>query len=177
MSSLGLAMATWCPRLGRAVGLTVSLYLLAAVGWCCAIAAIARGRGAEQLMMGSPFFWPGAVTDSVSRLSNNGTWAAAVIWTLVYALIALMLLAATLATFNRCLGRVSNRVFLLPHGAAGPSPDSPGTVSGRGLFQDESGFSSLIDTARPREDNHGCPMREPGRANHGCGECSDTTLS
>ena len=27
-------------------------------------------------MMGSPFFWSGAVTDSVSRVSNNGTWAA-----------------------------------------------------------------------------------------------------
>lgn len=58
--------------------------------------------------MGSPFFWSGAVTDSVSRLSNNGTWAAAILWTLVYALLAVVLLAATLATFNRCLGRVSN---------------------------------------------------------------------
>ena len=43
VASLGLAMATWCPRLGRAVGLTVSLYLLAAVGWCLAIAAITHG--------------------------------------------------------------------------------------------------------------------------------------
>ena len=55
-------------------------------------------------MMGSPFFWSGAVTDSVNRFSNNGTWVAAILWTLVYALLALVLLAATLATFNRCLG-------------------------------------------------------------------------
>ena len=59
VASLGLAMATWCPRLGRAVGLTVSLYLLMAVGWCFAIAAITHGPGAEKVMMGSPFFWSG----------------------------------------------------------------------------------------------------------------------
>ena len=117
VASLGLAMATWCPRLGRAVGLTVSLYLLATVGWCCAIAAIAHGPGADKLMMGSPFFWPGAVTDSVSRVTNNSTWIAAVIWTLVYAMIASVLLTATLATFNRCLGRVSNHTPIFPRAA------------------------------------------------------------
>ena len=128
VASLGLAMATWCPRLGRAVGLTVSLYLLVAVGWCFAVAAITHGPspGAEKVMMGSPFFWSGAVTDSVSRLSNNGTWAAAILWTLVYALLALVLLAATLATFNRCLGRVSNHAPIFPVAAvatvAGPHP-------------------------------------------------------
>jgi ABC-type transport system involved in multi-copper enzyme maturation permease subunit len=100
VASLGLAMATWCPRLGRAVGLTVSLYLLATVGWCCGVAAVIRTPAADRLMMGSPFFWPGAVTDSVSRVSKNGTWEAAILWTLVYALLALVLLAATLVTFN-----------------------------------------------------------------------------
>jgi ABC-type transport system involved in multi-copper enzyme maturation permease subunit len=108
ITSLGLAMATWCPRLGRAVGLTVSLYLLVTVGWCCAIMAIARGPDSEKFMMGSPFFWPGAVTDGVSRFPLQGIWGPAVFWTMVYALSAVVLLAATLATFNRCLGRVSN---------------------------------------------------------------------
>jgi hypothetical protein len=56
VASLGLAMATWCPRLGRAVGLTVSLYLLVTVGWCLVVTALTRGPDAEKLMMGSPFF-------------------------------------------------------------------------------------------------------------------------
>ena len=66
------------------------------------------------------------MTDSVSRLSNNGTQGAAILWTLVYVLLALVLLAATLATFNRCLGRVSNHSPIFPAAAvataAGPHP-------------------------------------------------------
>jgi hypothetical protein len=54
------------------------------------------------------------LTDSVSRVTNNGTWIAATLWTLVDALLAAVLLAATLATFNRCLGRVSNRTPARP---------------------------------------------------------------
>jgi ABC-type transport system involved in multi-copper enzyme maturation permease subunit len=103
VTSLGLAMATWCPRLGRAVGLTVSLYLLAAVGWFFAIFAIGDSPAWASLMMGSPFFWPGAVTEGVVRYAVNDRLPAAIAWTLVYALAALVLLAATLSTFDRCL--------------------------------------------------------------------------
>jgi ABC-type transport system involved in multi-copper enzyme maturation permease subunit len=109
ITSLGLAMATWCPRIGRAVGLTVSLYLLVTVGWLFLVVGIQGDFQSRSLMMGSPFFWPGAMTAVVSHGSQPDVWAAATPWTLAYALTALMLLVATLATFNRCLGRVGGR--------------------------------------------------------------------
>jgi ABC-type transport system involved in multi-copper enzyme maturation permease subunit len=108
ITSLGLAMATWCPRLGRAVGLTVTLYLVVTVGWMFLIIAMRNDFDERGLMMGSPWFWSGMMT---ATLRGNGpnepdTWAWGYIWILVYTLAALTLLAATLATFNRCLGRV-----------------------------------------------------------------------
>jgi ABC-type transport system involved in multi-copper enzyme maturation permease subunit len=109
ITSLGLAMATWCRRIGRSLGLTVTLYLLVTVGWLFTIVAIHNGGmpDARYLMMASPFFWAGIVVVDVSSgrfWGDNLDWA--VTWILAYALTALALLAATLLTFNRCLGRL-----------------------------------------------------------------------
>ncbi len=110
ITSLGLAMATWCPRLGRAVGLTVSLFLLVTVGWLFLIVAMGNGPGERSAMMGSPWFFPGMMTDDVLRSGPDPrSWSSAIFWTFFYALTALFLLGATLATFNRCLGRAGNR--------------------------------------------------------------------
>ncbi len=109
VTSLGLAMATWFSRLGRAVGLTVSLYLLVTVGWMLMIMTVAAHPNAEAPMMGSPFYWAGVVT---FRARVNGVaelWDPAVGWTLAYAVSAGIVLAATLATFDRCLGRVERQ--------------------------------------------------------------------
>jgi ABC-type transport system involved in multi-copper enzyme maturation permease subunit len=109
ITSLGLAMATWCPRLGRAVGLTVSLYLLVAVGWLFLVVGIRNGFDSRGLMMGSPWFWSGMMTAAARRGSPDEAWTPGYCWTLAYALTALVLLAATLKTFDRCLGRVESR--------------------------------------------------------------------
>jgi ABC-type transport system involved in multi-copper enzyme maturation permease subunit len=109
ITSLGLAMATWCPRPGRALGLTVSVYLLVTVGWMFAASTLRGGPTSDHLMMGSPFFWAGAVTDGLAHEPPRGFRDAAFAWTLVYAMAAPGLLGATLATFNRCLGRVDSR--------------------------------------------------------------------
>ena len=89
ITGLGLGMATWCPRLGRAVGLTVSVYLLVTVGWLFAVMAFGHGPGTEELLMGSPFFWAGAMTDDVLRSGVHGHQGATIFWTLFYAATAL----------------------------------------------------------------------------------------
>ena len=104
ITSLGLAMATWCPRPGRAVGLTVTLYLLVAVAWLF-LAGLQRGPSSDRLLMCSPFFWSGQVTDSAVRGSDR-EWNAAIGWIVAYGTSGLVLLLAALSTFNRCLGRV-----------------------------------------------------------------------
>lgn len=104
VTGLGLAMATWSRRLGLAVGLTVGLYLLVNVGWL--FGAIAVMPDPDQWIMGSPFAWVAVVTDDLGRERWVQHLGAAVGWMMLYAASAVALLAATLKTFDRCLGRV-----------------------------------------------------------------------
>ena len=110
ITSLGLAMATWCPRLGRAVGLTVSLYLLVTVGWLFADHGDRERPGTNEPHDGQPLvLLAGMMTANLRHGADRDVWTSAIFWTFFYALTALVLLAATLATFNRCLGRAGNR--------------------------------------------------------------------
>ena len=61
------------------------------------------------------------------RAFLNHLWNAAIGWTLAYGLAALALLAATLKTFDRCLGRVEGRAQPQP----GPSLESERMVRRR----------------------------------------------
>ena len=107
ITGLGLAMATWCARLGRAVALTVSAYVLVTVGWMFMGLWYRSGPDGEGLMMASPFFFAGELAADLCGPGNGREhigWA--VFWTVVYGMAALVFLGATLASFNRCLGRV-----------------------------------------------------------------------
>jgi ABC-type transport system involved in multi-copper enzyme maturation permease subunit len=107
VTGLGLAMATWCARLGRAVALTVSCYVLVAVGWLFVGLESRSGPASEGLMMASPFFYPGELAADLCGPGNGRShigWA--VFWLEAYAFASVSLFAATLLSFNRCLGRV-----------------------------------------------------------------------
>ena len=70
ITSLGLAMATWCRRVGRAVAATVVIYVAIAAGWMFLVMALARmGPRTEGLLMASPFFSAGT---SAFELASNG---------------------------------------------------------------------------------------------------------
>lgn len=117
ITSLGLALATWMPRMSRAIGLTSGLYLAVLIG------AIPAGRivfGAVPREPGAGFaaaspFWGvgfssaliGGTVGSGYDLRTYSAWLA--FWIVAYALAALALLLATLSTFDRCLGRVETR--------------------------------------------------------------------
>ncbi|WP_406696231.1 hypothetical protein V5E97_35110 [Singulisphaera sp. Ch08] len=107
ITGLGLAMATWCARLGRAVALTVSAYVVVAVG-CLFIGMLFQSQhSGEGLMMASPFYFAGVLAADICGPGGGRQhleWA--VFWIVVYSMADLGLLGATLATFNRCLGRV-----------------------------------------------------------------------
>ena len=131
ITSLGLAVATWIPRLGRAITVSVLSYLLVAAGWpflmnmlpaSPAFAAIPWNQQPDWngLCLASPFFGIYASTEKACRLWNdsyspwirygpslwqeNPAWP--LIWIGVYLTIALLLAVATLLTFDRCLGRM-----------------------------------------------------------------------
>lgn len=119
VTSLGLALATGFARLGRAVGVTVTCYVLLTVGWFfLVVAGFPRGGpSAEGWLMASPF--AGALLASVAIFhpleSGFGPpnsylgWGLA--WSIVLGSAALALLVWSLANFNRCLGRVEGPVL------------------------------------------------------------------
>jgi hypothetical protein len=99
---------------------TVTLHVLVTVGWLFLVMMLGRGpASSEGPMMGSPFFWAGELTFEISnqRLGiDHIGWA--IFWATAYAFAAVVLLAATLATFNRCLGRVEGRLSPFAHPGA-----------------------------------------------------------
>jgi ABC-type transport system involved in multi-copper enzyme maturation permease subunit len=132
ITSLGLALATWIPRLGRVITVSVLAYILVAVGWPIVLEVLPALPAFRTnpfqpppdwhgLILASPFFGIYATTERASRwsygsdpffsrgfgrplLENDPTWP--LIWIGVYSAIALILAFATLRTFDRCLGRV-----------------------------------------------------------------------
>jgi ABC-type transport system involved in multi-copper enzyme maturation permease subunit len=118
ITSLGLALATWLPRMGRAIGLTAGLYLVVLIG-AIPIGTILFGKGPAGARDGfaaaSPFGGVGlssAVFGGAAGPRHNiGKQAAwLVFWIVAYGLVAFGLLLATLKTFNRCLGRIDDRL-------------------------------------------------------------------
>ncbi len=114
ITSLGLALAVWVRSLGRAVGLTVTLYCLLAVGWLFLCVALTNpSTGGEYWAMGSPFFCAGALTaeigESSNRMRDQSFVGWGLVWTVVFAFMAIALLNTTLATFDGCLGRMCER--------------------------------------------------------------------
>jgi ABC-type transport system involved in multi-copper enzyme maturation permease subunit len=112
ITSLGLAMATWVPRLGRAVAYTVIVYVLAAVGSPFVVMAFFSsddilGPGLAEV---SPFFGSAFLIARLQRsigdhMDSVGYWA--IFWTLTYLVAAAVLYFLALLTFNQHLGRTA----------------------------------------------------------------------
>jgi ABC-type transport system involved in multi-copper enzyme maturation permease subunit len=116
ITSLGLALATWLPRMGRAIGLTAGLYVIVLIG------AIPAGRlffgdgpdGAGAGFAAASPFWGvgfssamfGGTAGPQHHMRKQAAWL--VFWIVAYGLVAFGLLLATLKTFNRCLGRLDD---------------------------------------------------------------------
>jgi hypothetical protein len=108
---LGLGLATWVARFGRAVALSVTAYVIVAAAPVFVLLALrGGGPGMEGLAMGSPWFGVGEMSFEISRVGqslDHGGWAVA--WAFLYTVAALLLYLTTQATFDRSLGRVTVR--------------------------------------------------------------------
>jgi hypothetical protein len=135
--SLGLALATWFKRPARAIATTLTLYILATIAWPIlselGLAAWVSWAGQPAdlgemiwLLNGvgsvSPLLGPNASASGIEYgltpreraslwLMESGSCLAALT-------LAAGLLALTVATFDRCLGRVSER----PRETGSPAP-------------------------------------------------------
>jgi ABC-type transport system involved in multi-copper enzyme maturation permease subunit len=113
ITSMGLALATWIPGLGRAVGVTVGLYTMMCLGWI-PLSFVFFGDGPADdgvgVSAGSPLMGVGIYSMLLSGIAPAheaiGQVAWMGFWTAAYSGVALALLLATLGTFNNCLGRI-----------------------------------------------------------------------
>lgn len=136
VTSLGLAMATWIPRMGRAAAVTVGLYSFLCIGWIpLALILFGEAPGDDGLGVGAGSPLMGVVAYS-RMLAGDGLphefagqtlWT--LFWTIAHAAAALCMLLATFATFNRCLGRIDDPTIMdrddsTPVGETAPVPSA-----------------------------------------------------
>ena len=154
--SWGLLLATWVPRLGRAVALSVVAYFLFGFGWPLLIELLFSQFFVSQtvpwydqshvlhdcLISLSPFVGPMTAINRLYQVEFHGRgpiWLGIGLVILVKTAIAGLLLWLTTRTFDRCLGRVSE--------SRAPTLSLPASLhrSGKGdLFTSSSDFSIRI---------------------------------
>ena len=114
--SMGLALATWLSRQGRATASCVAGYVALSIGWPALILALAGGNAHQNdrvvvpLVFGSPLLGTlfGTLGLSGARLPGEAVdiWIGCGLWVAIYGALATFLYEATVATFDRCLGRI-----------------------------------------------------------------------
>lgn len=125
-TSLGLALATWISRPGRALAVSVSAYLFLTIGWPIIVGVgidpILRRQipgnydnvwsVAQGLLSVSAFggqIVPLEPLTMTYHATRNQMWIISGAVLVVLIIIAFAVLLPTMATFDRCLGRVSDR--------------------------------------------------------------------
>lgn len=115
ITSLGLALATWISRQGRAAALCASCFVAVCVGWPLLCFMLLSNTWPEHTAMNaamlSPFFGFVQLAEYASNagLASERSLVWLSVWTTVLSLGAAALLAATHLTFNQSLGRVTAR--------------------------------------------------------------------
>ena len=113
--SIGVALATWIPRVGRAVGTSVVLFVVLGIGWpFVEVLFISEFFNydhelTEPLLGLSPAIGPFVSLSILGGLTNQPrtwTWISLAVVVLIKLAGAAILLGLTILTFNRCLGRV-----------------------------------------------------------------------
>lgn len=116
LTSLGLGLATWVSRPGRAAAITAGMYVSMTLGWVPLsqmLMSNALGRNSEGLMGGSPLAGVGMLCTQIYQpggtieVTETVQWT--VFWTVAYGAVASGLLLMTFETFNGFLGRMYER--------------------------------------------------------------------
>jgi ABC-type transport system involved in multi-copper enzyme maturation permease subunit len=113
LTSLGLALATWLPRAGRAVVASLLAYVLSTAGGSILVALTMWPWAQEKYLMFNPFFGVAWATQRADEARDvDLAWALLVI--AGHLAVAGILLVATRLTFDRCLGRIPDEPLHVP---------------------------------------------------------------
>jgi ABC-type transport system involved in multi-copper enzyme maturation permease subunit len=115
LTSFGLAVATWTTKPGRAVAITMAAYIGVTVGWLFLVALLLPNGGGSTgpgLISASPFCGPLFLgSESSRRYPPDVRWFELLtwifFWCVVYAGITVAFFLAAVASFDRCLGRMT----------------------------------------------------------------------
>jgi hypothetical protein len=113
ITSLGMALATRFARVECALIVSAAASVLVTVAWIPFVAFVFRSSNVSLgLAAASPFLGIGILTNSILQ-SSAADWNTRVgwcqFWIAAYAVTSVVLLAATLVSFDRCMGRASSR--------------------------------------------------------------------
>ncbi len=152
VTSVGLALATWMRRLGRAVAVSVASYAFVAFGWIILLELgivtpllswlglfgpddhQAENFFAEVLASACPLggqLFPFETATGPASQSRVAVYMGQVVVLLATLVFALLVLGLTLVTFDRCVGRMPERPRRAPrpsrhaHGPRGPHVRAP----------------------------------------------------
>jgi ABC-type transport system involved in multi-copper enzyme maturation permease subunit len=117
LTSLGLALATLIPRVGRAIAYAVGLYAVQCLGWpFIALGLLSSPNGREPIgaALLSPIFAGGVLTQFIQfpYQMNDQAWDLfewGLIWLSALTAAAVVLYLLALATFDRCMSRIPER--------------------------------------------------------------------
>jgi ABC-type transport system involved in multi-copper enzyme maturation permease subunit len=164
LASLGLALATWIKKQGRAMALVVTAYLLIAVGWPILMIVLFKGPGTHEFVEGltelSPVFATANVAASFAHRNGQtlftnlgwGLW-----WLVLVSATAVGFLLATWKTFDRCLGRMPEELdyAALFAGAVAKSSAPRGAKDAGVIGGVADGRGDLEFGVAPEERTHG----------------------
>jgi hypothetical protein len=137
VTSLGIALAVWVPRVDRALTLSAAVAVFLTVAWVPLMFLLFRDDKAlgMGLASASPLFGVGLLTsaiveDSPASWGLHAGWAE--FWILAAGAASLALLAAALASFDACMGRI--RPVAAPRRPRRPPPTGVGGTPDRVLM-------------------------------------------
>jgi ABC-type transport system involved in multi-copper enzyme maturation permease subunit len=114
VTSLGIALATWVPRVDRALVLSAAASVLVTVAWIPLAFLLFQDRKHGLAMAtASPLLGVGVLTAEMADASpaewrERVHWA--IVWIVAYSGLAVSLLVAAIASFDRCVGRIGRAV-------------------------------------------------------------------
>ena len=117
VTSLGVLMAIWFSRVGRALSVTVAAYASITVGWLFVVTTVGGGDR-DTLAVASPFFCAGKMTYDFGRRGENTSSDWPIFWIAAALLLGVAMLHQAFRDFDRRLGRIEEPLVTLGR----PSP-------------------------------------------------------
>ncbi len=111
IASLGLALAVWIKRQGRAIAVCVGLAVMANAGWPMLVGVARMGMEGQGMMCLSPVVASAVFTELLTRRSHRQGYMLwwTTFWDIECLVLAVGLLWLTIRTFDGCFGRIPDR--------------------------------------------------------------------